>query len=245
MHSISLESYRQRIGCFQSCRTVRRLPKIRRRIIHPLRLGVLIFIMLSLCSSLTLAQASASSSHPSLALHSRLPLKTALLPPPTWSPSPPPPRGIAWSAANSVNKLAHALIGNKRNMGYKYLGWNCGRGFLKEQKIDDVKMTIGRHKPHVVGVSEVDFFRYDHNNDDSATNNFSTEQLLEKLQIRDYNIHLPQSWYSLGFARIIVYVRDDLQATALHPQDPSFNHIQNLTLEIGFGNSKKHYFNFY
>ena len=249
--NISLESYRHRIGCFHTCRTVRRLPNIR-RIPHPLSLGVLIFILLP-CTTLFLPPASAPSL-PSLKRSlarsvkvplSRLPSPTPCLPPPTWSPSPPPPFGVSWSAVNAANKLAHALIGNKRNLGYKYLAWNCGRGFLSEQKIDDVKVTISRHKPHVIGVSEVDLIRCDHNNDDSATNNFTTEQLLEKLQIRDYNIHLPQSWYTSGFARIIVYVRDDLQATALHPQDPSFNHVQNLTLEIGFGKSKKHYFNFY
>jgi hypothetical protein len=48
-------------------------------------------------------------------------------------------------------------------VGYKYLAWNCGRGFLSEQKIDDLKVTINGHKPHLVGVSEVDLHRNDNN----------------------------------------------------------------------------------
>ena len=120
--NISLESYRHRIGCFHTCRTVRRLPNIR-RIPHPLSLGVFIFILLP-CTTLFLPPVSAPSL-PSLAKRSlahsvkvplsRLPPPTPCLPPPTWSPSPLPPFGVSWSALNAVNKLAHALIGNKRN----------------------------------------------------------------------------------------------------------------------------------
>ena len=154
-------------------------------------------------------------------------------------------RGILWSTSNTVNSLMHALFGNKRNLGYKYLAWNCGRGFLSEWKIDDLKMTIQRHKPLVIGVSEVDLIHFNDNNDDLAVNNLSTEQVYEKFYIEDYNIHLPKSWDILGYARILVYVRNDLQTTLLHPQDHCYNHIQNITLEIGFGRSRKHYFNFY
>ena len=56
---------------------------------------------------------------------------------------------------------------------------------------------------------------------------------------------LPKSWETLGSARILVYVRDDLKAVQLHPQNPSYDHIQNITLEIGFGKSKTHYCNMF
>ena len=98
------------------------------------------------------------------------------------------PSGIAWSYANDGNKLVHALQGNKRNPGYKYLAWNCGRGFVSERKIDDLKVTLNRHQPHLAGISEVDLYRNENNSDLSANNNFSTEQLHEKLHIKGYNI---------------------------------------------------------
>ena len=139
----------------------------------------------------------------------------------------------------------HALFGNKRNIGYKYLAWNCGRGFISENKIEDLKMTIERHKPLVIGISEVDLIRNDDNCDDEAINYLSTSQVLERYRIPEYSIHLPKSWETLGCSRILVYVRDDLQATVLHPQDQCYDHIQNITLEIGFGRAKKHYCNLY
>ena len=100
------------------------------------------------------------------------------------------PCGISWSYTNNGNKLTHALSGNKK-VGYKYLAWNCDRGFLSERKIDDLKVAINRHKPHLVGVSEIDLHRNENNLDHFATNYLSTEQLNEKLQIQGYKIFLP------------------------------------------------------
>ena len=154
------------------------------------------------------------------------------------------PCGISWSYTNKGNKLTHALSGNKK-VGYKYLAWNCGRGFLSEQKIDDLKVTINRHKPHLVGVSEVDLHRNDNNSDHFATNYLSTEQLHEKLQIQGYKIFLPKSWEILGNARIIVYAKDYMKTKHLYPQDQDYFHIQNITLEVGFGRSKTHFCHFY
>ena len=106
-------------------------------------------------------------------------------------------------------------------------------------------MTINRHRPHVVAVSEVDLVRCENNNDENANNNFSTNQLLEKTNIQDYRVYLPKSWDAIGKARIIVYVRDDLKTKHIYPQDQFYDHVQNITLEIGFGKSKTHFCNFY
>ena len=155
------------------------------------------------------------------------------------------PSGMSWSYPSSGNKLAHALNGNKRNIGYKYLAWNCARGFLSENKIDDLKIAINRHKPFLIGVSEVDLRRNDNNSDLFAKNNLTTEQLHQKLQIQGYTIFLPKSWETLGKARVIAYAKDDLKVTQMYPQDQSYEHIQNITLEVGFGRSKTHFCNFY
>ena len=106
-------------------------------------------------------------------------------------------------------------------------------------------MSINRHKPHLVGVSEIELHRNESNSDLFATNHFSTEQLHEKLQIPGYNIFLPKSWQTQGTARIIVYAKDDLKTKLLSLQDGNYDHIQNISLEVGFGRSKTHLCNFY
>ena len=190
-----------------------------------------IILMFTVCFYLAAVTSKARSSSANLE-------KTSL-------PVQPNPFGICWSFCNKGNKLSHALLGNKRNIGYKYLSWNCARGFLSENKIDDLKLTIDRHKPHLIAVSEIDLRRDNSNNDDRATNNFTTEQLYDKLRIQDYKIFLPKSWESLGVARIVVYARDDIKAKQLNPQDDCYDHVQNVTMEVGFGRSKTHFCNFY
>ena len=39
--------------------------------------------------------------------------------------------GISWSFCLSTNKLCHIIYGNRRNIGYKYFGWNCDRGKIE------------------------------------------------------------------------------------------------------------------
>ena len=62
-----------------------------------------------------------------------------------------------------INKICHILFGNRRNIGYKYFSWNCGRGLLSKNKLDDVKNISQRHKPHFMGISEVDLRRNEMN----------------------------------------------------------------------------------
>jgi hypothetical protein len=73
----------------------------------------------------------------------------------------------------------------------------------------------------------------------------STEPLHEKLQIQGYKIFLPESWEILGNARIMLYAKDDMKTKHLYPQDLDDIHIQNITLEVGFGRSKTHFCNLY
>ena len=44
-----------------------------------------------------------------------------------------------WVSSKERNKLSHSLEGNRRNLGYKYFAWICDRGFLKENKLADLK----------------------------------------------------------------------------------------------------------
>ena len=72
----------------------------------------------------------------------------------------------------------------------------------------------------------------------------STAQLYEKYAINGYQIILPTSWYLYNKARVIVYVKDDLNVKQIQ-LDPVSGHLQCINLEIGFGKSKKHFYSFY
>ena len=154
------------------------------------------------------------------------------------------PLGISGFSVNETNKLCHSLHGNRRNIGYTYLAWNCDKGFLAQNKLDDVKIAIDRHRPNVVGVSEVNFKRNESNTDENNNTCLSTEQLNKKLWIPEYKLILPDSWERYGVARVIVYVKDDIKVKVRH-LDNTYDHLQSIVLELGYGRCKPHVFNFY
>ena len=115
----------------------------------------------------------------------------------------------------NVIKLCHILFGNRTNFGYRYFSWNCGRGYLFKNKIEDVKQIAIRYKPHFMGISEVDLVR----NEANAGNlyhEFSTDQLQEKLKIQGYKLFLPPSWLEHNTARIVVYVDEELRVNCIN-----------------------------
>ena len=146
--------------------------------------------------------------------------------------------------AKQVNKLCHIMDGNRRNPGYKYFSWNCDRGFISENKLEDLKCFAFRNKPHVINVSEVNLVRDEQNKDEKSTNRFSTEQVNEIFKIPGYSIILPESWILYNKARIIVYVNEELKFMICDLKDDE-KHLQTITLEMGFGRSSKHFVNMY
>ena len=144
--------------------------------------------------------------------------------------------------AKQMNKFCHMRDGNRQNPGYKHFAWNCDRGFLN--KLEDVKCYASRHKPHTMGVSELNFIRNENNRNELSKTVFSTEQLMETFQIPGYNIILPDSWTVHDKARIILYVNNELNIKVCSLENDE-KHLQVITLEIGFGRSKKHFLSFY
>ena len=153
------------------------------------------------------------------------------------------PLGIKGPFPSQVNKTCHILYGNRRNIGYNYLTWNCDKGFISQNKLDDVKVAAGRLKPHIIGISEVNLKRSEVEIDNPTTQ-FSTEQVHKVLFIPDYKIILPDSWTEHGVARIIVYVKDDLKVKVIHGSDEE-KQLQEILIEIGYGRSKPHFFSFF
>ena len=152
--------------------------------------------------------------------------------------------GIKASHKNNNNKLAHTIHGNRRNLGYNYLGWNCDKGFLSQHKIEDLKIATEKYKPHVIGIAEIDIKRRENEDNENTLTFFSTEQVHSMFSIEGYKIILPDSWLEHNIARVIVYVKDDLRVKVKH-LNVDKNHLQSILLEIGFGKSKPHLFNYY
>ena len=154
-------------------------------------------------------------------------------------------RGITWSfTTNNSNKLLHSLNGNRRNLGYKYFVWNCDRGFLSEKKIDDVKVLVEQKKPHLFAIIEANIFRDEGNKNPESVTNLTTSQVLEKFQIQNYYIILPDSWLKHNVARIICYVHNDIKVKKVNLKDDE-THLQTVLLEIGFGRATTHLVNMY
>ena len=156
--------------------------------------------------------------------------------------SPPQP---SWGSSLSINKLCHIKFGNiRRNIGYKYFTWNCDRGLLSQHKIEDIRIFAARHKPHFMGISEINLKRNENNVNENSTNVLSTIQVHDIFKIEGYKIILPPSWLLHDTARIFVFVNDELNVKVKQVND-SETHLQNILLEAGFGKSKTHLVNFY
>ena len=63
--------------------------------------------------------------------------------------------GLFGFNASATNKVCHSLNGNRRQQGLVLASWNCGRSLM--QKIDDIKLFIQIHRPHLLAISEADF----------------------------------------------------------------------------------------
>ena len=124
----------------------------------------------------------------------------------------------------SSNKFTHMISGNIGVRGcYKYLYWNCDRGFLSKDKIEDICVFVHTNNVYIFGVSEVDISK------DQSPN---SEDALEPYKIDNYKIYFPQSWESNGVARIIVYVRNDIKVNSIEGY-VSDKDLQHILLDVG------------
>ena len=136
------------------------------------------------------------------------------------------------------------MFGNRRNIGYKYFTWNCDRGLLTKNKLEDIKCFAVDHKPDFMGISEIDLYRDENNFREQSTNTFSTQQVHEKFRIEGYKIYLPACWETHDKARIMVYANEEIKSKFRQPYQNE-NHLQSVLLEVGYGRSKTHLVNFY
>ena len=135
----------------------------------------------------------------------------------------------------NINKQNHILNGNimKNKHGYNYFYWNCARGLISKEKIEDIRLLADSQNIHIIGISEVDL----------SKENYSREEIDDIYQIKGYSIVLPRSWESHGKARVIVYIKEDLKVKVVEG-DASDDDIQHVLLDVGFGQGR-HYVSMY
>ena len=141
--------------------------------------------------------------------------------------------GISWYYSADNNKICHIINGNRRNLGYKYFMWNCDRGVLKENKIEDVRIFAERKSPHIMTLIEVNLTRSEENRNIESVTQLSTQQVLDKFHVENYNIIFPDSWEKHNVARILCYVHCDVKAKKIQLKAEE-SHLQSVLLEVGF-----------
>ena len=112
----------------------------------------------------------------------------------------------------SSNKLAHILNGN-RGRSYNIGMWNCRKGLVDREnlpttKINDVKDFLRSNDLQVMCLIESDLHGV--TSRVRRVNPITAKKVEESLKVENYRIVLPQSWQAHGQARILLYVREDL-----------------------------------
>ena len=93
-------------------------------------------------------------------------------------------------------------------------------------KVVEIKKIIKEQNLQIIGLSECEI---------KKGPNFD----LKELKIPGYNLLLPKSWDSAGFARVAVYVKKNMYRQVFELQDDM---VQTIWLKGGFKNSKQIYF---
>ena len=124
---------------------------------------------------------------------------------------------------NNPNFHARYTNGNKRQHGIRIAHFNKGPAFL-HNRIQEVEGIIQDHHPHLLGVSEANFF---HNHD------------LNDAGIQDYDIFtsLTLTNPDIQASRIVMYKHKSLVGKLR--TDLMDNKFSSIWLEIGFPNQKK------
>ena len=118
------------------------------------------------------------------------------------APTPPfPCKSSLLHTGLSVNKYMHITNGNRSNRtkkGIKISSWNCGGGFITKGKKLEIESYLKVNDIDVMAISEVEI----------TMTSYHYDQLYH---ISGYNMVFPQSWTSVGKARIICYYKANLE----------------------------------
>ena len=93
-----------------------------------------------------------------------------------------------------------------------------------KNKVFEIKHIIKEHSPHILGLSECELRKVDGYFDEN------------ELKVPGYSILFPNSWNSLGFARVLVYVKDTLDYVQVKELEDDL--AQSVWLKGSFRGSK-------
>ena len=155
--------------------------------------------------------------------------------------------GISWSYRGiSSNKLNRMINGNGRkglNLGF----WNCRKGLITSDKNasykkDEIMQFIKKKNLHAMCVVESDL--HSQNSRIRRRKPLNKDEINRILEIPGFRIILPKSWEVHGQARVLVYVKEDLQVK-IRDEGQAFSDLPTVSLEIGFGREKKTIVNYF
>ena len=106
----------------------------------------------------------------------------------------------------------------------------------------DIKLYIQKHQLDVFGIFESDL--HGPNSRYRRAKPLTESKLREILHIEGYRIILPNSWLMYDQARIIVYVREELQIKERRLSQENSD-LQSISFEVGVGREKKTCLNFF
>ena len=144
------------------------------------------------------------------------------------------------------NKLAHMLNGN-RNRSYNIGMWNCRKGLVDKEslptaKINDVKDFLRMNNLQVMCLIEADL--HGMTSRIRRVNPITSKKIEENLKVENYKIILPQSRQAHGQARVLLYIRENINLK-VKPLARENTDLPSVSCEIGVGKDKKTRVNFF
>ena len=151
-----------------------------------------------------------------------------------------------YSMGLGINKFKRMTNGNGRS-SYNIALWNCRKGLLDAENRASEKMTevmkfMDEQKLHILCLVESEF----HGQQSRVRRRqpLTESQIKTSLAVVGYKIILPQTWYVHGQARIVMYVKEDVNVTVT-PLAREYSDLPTLTCVIGMGKERKTIVNFF
>ena len=133
----------------------------------------------------------------------------------------------------SVNFLMKMTNGNGFNK-YNIATWNCRKGLIDGNKLPTSKISEIRHfmyemNIHLLCVTECDIHGVKSTN--FVRQKLSHEEVTDALHIQGYTVKFPASWRVHGVARLIVYVKNEINLV-IHKTSLSCSDLPTFSCEI-------------